>query len=204
MFDMAWSFYLFWLCLLSLFVYIAVSTAEKPNTGRCHDDLRAYVPAHIPYRMVDLVVDNLFLGNECAARDFGLLRRESISVVIAMSAEHEAPRGLPRDIRFESFPLWDDHNGGENIILSRLSQAAWKIDHDLRNGNRVLVHCQMGISRSASGVIAYLLRYQNQRFKTYEQALEHVRQLRPVVRPNRHFEAVLKKHFAHSVEDKEL
>ena len=55
---------------------------------------------------------------------------------------------------------------------------------DREAGERVLVHCKMGVSRSASVVIAYAM-------KAYEwslqQALEHVKSKRSCVHPNDEF-----------------
>lgn len=48
-------------------------------------------------------------------------------------------------------------------------------------GTRVLVHCKMGVSRSAATVIAYAMK---QYGWSLEQALRHVQELRPIVRPN--------------------
>lgn len=45
----------------------------------------------------------------------------------------------------------------------------------------MLVHCKMGVSRSASTVIAYAMKeYQ----WTLEQAYRHVQERRPIVHPN--------------------
>lgn len=48
-------------------------------------------------------------------------------------------------------------------------------------GTRVLVHCKMGVSRSAATVVAYAMK---QYGWSLEQALHHVQELRPVARPN--------------------
>ena len=57
--------------------------------------------------------------------------------------------------------------------------------HDARTKNEnILVHCQQGVSRSASIVIAYLM-YSND--ITYEESYAHVRCCRPVVSPNTGF-----------------
>lgn len=48
-------------------------------------------------------------------------------------------------------------------------------------GTRVLVHCKMGVSRSAATVLAYAMK---QYGWGLEQALIHVQELRPIVRPN--------------------
>ena len=48
-------------------------------------------------------------------------------------------------------------------------------------GTRVLVHCKMGVSRSAATVVAYAMK---QYGWSLEQALRHVQELRPIARPN--------------------
>lgn len=45
----------------------------------------------------------------------------------------------------------------------------------------MLVHCKMGVSRSAATVLAYAMK---QYGWGLEQALIHVQELRPIVRPN--------------------
>lgn len=59
-----------------------------------------------------------------------------------------------------------------------------------RPGNKVLVHCNAGISRASSVIIAYLIKHQGM---SYKQALEQVRQNRSSARPNAGFEAQLLK-----------
>jgi protein-tyrosine phosphatase len=51
----------------------------------------------------------------------------------------------------------------------------------LREGKKVLVHCRMGISRSASMMIAFLMRANGWRV---QQAIEYVEQKRPFINPN--------------------
>jgi protein tyrosine phosphatase len=51
-------------------------------------------------------------------------------------------------------------------------------------GDPVLVHCSYGVSRSASIIIAYLIKEKNM---TYEQALNYVKMIRPRINPNRGF-----------------
>nr|XP_033776235.1 protein phosphatase Slingshot homolog 3 isoform X2 [Geotrypetes seraphini] len=61
---------------------------------------------------------------------------------------------------------------------------ASNLEELLRNGklhSKVLVHCKMGVSRSASTVIAYAMK---QYGWTLEEALRYVKEKRPIVHPN--------------------
>ncbi|CAF4263091.1 unnamed protein product [Adineta steineri] len=49
---------------------------------------------------------------------------------------------------------------------------------------KVLVHCQAGISRSSSIVLAYLIRYHND---SLEKAYEYLLERRPIAAPNYNF-----------------
>lgn len=51
-------------------------------------------------------------------------------------------------------------------------------------GSKVLVHCKMGISRSASVVIAYAMKQYNWDFT---QAIQHVKEKRNCIKPNKNF-----------------
>jgi hypothetical protein len=55
-------------------------------------------------------------------------------------------------------------------------------------GGSVVVHCNMGMSRSASVVIGYLIRRQRW---SYERAYMHTKLLRAIISPNAGFESVL-------------
>ena len=60
-------------------------------------------------------------------------------------------------------------------------QVADKIHEVSKRGGHVLVHCVAGVSRSSSLCIAYLIKYKRM---TLRQAYYHVKQRRPIIRPN--------------------
>lgn len=72
---------------------------------------------------------------------------------------------------------------GANILIY-LDGATSFIQRHLVAGNSCLVHCQMGISRSATIVLANLLRYQEMNL---QQAYTHVKERRPLINPNTGF-----------------
>ncbi|KAM7535723.1 hypothetical protein Aperf_G00000088869 [Anoplocephala perfoliata] len=62
--------------------------------------------------------------------------------------------------------------------------VADRIAREARLGGRSLVHCIAGVSRSPSLVLAYLVKYARM---SLAEAYDHVRRLRPCIRPNTGF-----------------
>ncbi|XP_075162342.1 MAP kinase-specific phosphatase [Haematobia irritans] len=62
-----------------------------------------------------------------------------------------------------------------------LHEAFDFIESACSTNGRILVHCNAGVSRSASVVIAYLMKYHNMDFET---AYSHVKSLRECIQPN--------------------
>ena len=96
--------------------------------------------------------------------------------------------GPELEIRHVTIPLKDV---AESDLLAVLPNALAAIDSarcdmaDNCNSRRIcLVHCARGASRSVSLVIAYLLSRHPDRFKTVDEALAHVRTVRPQAQPN--------------------
>ncbi|KAI8867078.1 phosphatases II [Ramicandelaber brevisporus] len=66
-------------------------------------------------------------------------------------------------------------------LISFINEAFDYIDAARQSGATVLVHCQLGVSRSASMVVAYVMRSQKM---TYEQAYAFVKGKSPCISPN--------------------
>jgi len=74
-------------------------------------------------------------------------------------------------------------------LKSHLDDACARIEKSLASGKNVLVHCQQGISRSASVVIAYLIKKYGM---SYEYAFAFVKRYRACIKPNPGFVKCLK------------
>ena len=93
------------------------------------------------------------------------------------------------------FPNYHEKNGitycriaindecGANILVY-LEGTAEFIHHHISKRQSVLVHCQLGMSRSATIVIAYLMKYTSM---SRLDAFHHVKMRRPMIRPNAGF-----------------
>jgi len=87
-------------------------------------------------------------------------------------------RVMRRDFVYKNVRLFDSHD--ENIA-QHFRDTHDFIEQCLSNGGNILVHCEAGISRSATVVIAYLIK---SRRMDMTSAFRYVRQCRSIVQPN--------------------
>ena len=130
----------------------------------------------------DQITEKLFLGNEDTARDKAILNKLNISNILICA---EGCEPFFKD-EYKYKILYIDDAIDENI-LSWLQEAFEFIDSSEKN---IYIHCVMGISRSPSIVIAYLM-YKNK--MSYEEAYDFVKNKRNVINPNSGFQDQLKK-----------
>jgi protein-tyrosine phosphatase len=85
----------------------------------------------------------------------------------------------------------EDSSDEENVkkMKACLTSVLPSIHESIINGKRVCVHCKAGVSRSATVVIAYLMKYEKM---NWHEAIQRVRELRPIICPNKGFLQILK------------
>ena len=71
-----------------------------------------------------------------------------------------------------------------SIFAENIDRLLDSMHQSLVEGKRVAVHCQAGVSRSATVVIAYMMKYEG---LSLNDAVEYVSTHRPVICPNRGF-----------------
>lgn len=88
---------------------------------------------------------------------------------------------FPGTFDYLNIRVYDDE---KTDLLKHWDDTFKYINRARKEGSKVLVHCKMGVSRSASVVIAYAMKAYNWDFKT---ALQHVKDKRSCIKPNTSF-----------------
>ncbi|KAF9905249.1 hypothetical protein EC991_001901 [Linnemannia zychae] len=175
-----------------------VSTPQHRSISAYFSDYSLECGAASPYIMEPVcVLPNLYLGAEHNATNVRVLKRLGITFVLNVaieiakqegsttttmtqldtSAAEEATRG---SIEFKSL-AWTHH---QKDLLRDFPAAFAMIDAALAANHgqgKALVHCQLGVSRSASLVIAYVMRA---RGMGLTEAYDFVKQRSGVISPN--------------------
>ncbi|KAF3841335.1 hypothetical protein F7725_007197 [Dissostichus mawsoni] len=130
--------------------------------------------------VISPILPFLFLGNERDAQDLDLLLRLNIGYVVNVTT-HLPLYHVKSGLRYKRLPATD--NSKQNL-RQYFEEVFEFIEEAYQSGQGVLVHCQAGVSRSATIAIAYLMKHT---LMTMTDAYKYVRSRRPVVSPNLNF-----------------
>ncbi|KAJ0180858.1 hypothetical protein K1T71_002943 [Dendrolimus kikuchii] len=136
---------------------------------------------------VDLIDDNLYLGNLACARDSKTLEKLKISHILTIDLVPLPRTILDRpNLKFRYIKLADVP---KEDLISNLPVTNDFIKQAIAAGGTILVHCYFGVSRSAAIVIAYVMEKYG---LCYEEAFNLVKSKRRFISPNVGFVAQLK------------
>lgn len=126
-----------------------------------------------------MVTKNIFIGDHNAAADRVVLANYGITHIINCAREVENYFESKGKIQYLNLNLLDSNDP----IIPAAIKAYNYIKSVLENkpGSVFLIHCHMGISRSASVVIYYMMKKYGH---DYEKSLGMLKNIRPIVRPN--------------------
>eukprot|EP00742_Colponemidia_sp_Colp-10_P004515 GILJ01004819.1.p1 GENE.GILJ01004819.1~~GILJ01004819.1.p1 ORF type:complete len:171 (-),score=20.11 GILJ01004819.1:382-894(-) len=99
------------------------------------------------------IVPNLFLGSDNDASQSDLLRSSNIRFILNC-APSDCKTYFPEQFEYAEVP-WEDVIYQD--ITEDVKKVVQEIDSHVKNDKAVLVHCLMGVSRSSSVVLAYLM-----------------------------------------------
>jgi len=124
------------------------------------------------------IEDGLFLSGDEGASKFDEMKKVNILCVVN-AADRVCREHFPGKFRYYSLDLLDD--GGKEDMRPLFLEVVDIIERYRRKGGATLLHCQQGISRSATLAIAYVMW---KRQLPFRQALDAVTKKRSVVGPN--------------------
>ncbi len=129
------------------------------------------------------ILDNLFLGDAPSAFNYNMCNDEGITHIVNVAESIEKPQWISHENYLKEGLLDDSWNRNYYSTLSKMDTVADYI-HDRIDNHKILVHCRAGISRSATAVIYYLMKYCD--MKLYA-ALTMVKGKRHIIDPNSSF-----------------
>ena len=139
--------------------------------------------------------DKIFIGSSSDATDVDLLYEYGITHVLNCAGQLDGYSN-PEDERFgitrHDLGSFKDQTSPIDTHSSDIAQY-FDTTHDFLENleSKVLVHCQCGVSRSASIVIAHLIKKNNW---DYDKAYRFVRRHRKIIGPNRGFVEQLRRY----------
>ncbi|CAL8089335.1 unnamed protein product [Calicophoron daubneyi] len=127
-----------------------------------------------------LIFDHLLLGTTFNASNRDELERRNVTHILNVT--REVDNFFPGDkYEYKNIRVFDDE---QSSLLPYFEETHRFINEAKQGGTCCLVHCKMGISRSATVVVAYVMKEQNWDLET---ALSYVKCRRPCVQPNQGF-----------------
>ncbi|XP_017782258.1 PREDICTED: protein phosphatase Slingshot isoform X3 [Nicrophorus vespilloides] len=125
------------------------------------------------------IFDHVYLGSEWNASNYEELQRNGVGHILNVTREID--NFFPGTFDYLNIRVYDDE---KTDLLKYWDDTFKYISKARKKGSKVLVHCKMGVSRSASVVIAYAMKAYNLKF---DKAMEYVKDKRSCIKPNTNF-----------------
>ncbi|KAG0027305.1 hypothetical protein BGZ81_005712 [Podila clonocystis] len=190
--------------LKSSFLLPPTRTTSSSRDQPAHRSISAYFSDYSlecgvasPYTTEPVrVLPHLYLGAEHNASDLTTLSKLGITSVLNVALEitrdgeqeikNDTHKSTTTNLSSSVFRHGVEYKNlswshSQHNIQHDFSAAFEFIDQSVAQGGKVLVHCQLGVSRSASLVIAYVMRAQGMGLS---EAYDYVKQLSAVISPN--------------------
>ncbi|XP_054290909.1 protein phosphatase Slingshot isoform X2 [Macrosteles quadrilineatus] len=125
------------------------------------------------------IFPHVYLGSEWNASNLEELNKNGVCHILNVTREID--NFFPGMFDYMNVRVYDDE---KTNLLKHWDDTYKYINKAQTQGSKVLVHCKMGVSRSASVVIAYAMKAYNWDLK---KALDYVQQKRNCIKPNTNF-----------------
>ncbi|XP_075591967.1 protein phosphatase Slingshot [Dermatophagoides farinae] len=153
----------------------------ETHLGRDLSDYKSFIDKEMIRIMGQLeepskILDYLYLGSEWNASNFEELKGKGVQKILNVTSEID--NYFPGYFDYYNIRVEDDE---ATDMLRHLNDTYYYIRKAKDEGVKVLVHCKKGISRSASVVVAYIMK---EKCYDLDEALRYVRTHRSTIRPN--------------------
>jgi protein-tyrosine phosphatase len=151
---------------------------------------------HLPYSLADIqkvdflenlikeaqaaispIQDGIYVGSLAALAQPDSVQQMGIEAVLRLDRTNRAAGHWSEGFAVLDLPIAD----GESLEPASLQAGTAFIHQQVQAGRKVLVHCQMGVSRAPTLVMAYLIEYQDM---SLPEAYRLVSQNRPIINPS--------------------
>ena len=148
-----------------------------------YSKLRYYIQPYINTEFnVSKITDSIYISDLPSAFNKDSLKEEGITHILCAILGLEPL--YPEEFTYKNVHIRDvTHQDLEPYF----DDSVKFIDECIKSGGKILVHCSYGISRSASIVIAYLIKTG----LTYTEAYDFVKSKRDLIEPNKGFKKQL-------------
>ncbi|XP_074870152.1 protein phosphatase Slingshot homolog 2 isoform X2 [Carettochelys insculpta] len=125
------------------------------------------------------IFDHVFLGSEWNASNLEDLQNRGVRYILNVTREID--NFFPGVFEYHNIRVYDEE---ATDLLAYWNDTYKFISKAKKNGSKCLVHCKMGVSRSASTVIAYAMKEYGWNL---DRAYDYVKERRTVTKPNPSF-----------------
>uniref|UniRef100_A0A8C4NJN2 Dual specificity phosphatase 10 n=1 Tax=Eptatretus burgeri TaxID=7764 RepID=A0A8C4NJN2_EPTBU len=163
------------LCTSSLHIPLELQPCQSRfgEPGRSTPDIEnAEITSVLPF---------LFLGNERDAQELSHLQSLNVGYVLNVTVHLPLFHYEHGILRYKRLPATDS---SKQNLRQYFEEACEFIEEAHQSGQGLLVHCQAGVSRSATIIIAYLMKHTRM---TMADAYTFVKSKRPIISPNLNF-----------------
>uniref|UniRef100_A0A2K6WEE1 Protein-serine/threonine phosphatase n=1 Tax=Onchocerca volvulus TaxID=6282 RepID=A0A2K6WEE1_ONCVO len=149
-----------------------ISLSNKQLKKRSYRQNLGYVLDLKPDLQMANVAKGVYLGSQDVAHDYDILMAHNITHIInCATGVKNIFLGRIKYLTFDVLDLpWTD-------LEQHFDKCHEFMEEAVESGGNVLVHCNAGVSRSATIVLSYIMRYNKM---TVREALEHVNTIRKV------------------------
>jgi protein-tyrosine phosphatase len=154
------------------------------NTPRYYDRIKTHEQCKHFFSEPTHIIDNIYLGSAYNAASYYKLKELDIGLIINVT--NEISEYYPNDFSYKKYDLYDNNKDTIKYYLEDSYNYINEYNKNNENKN-IFIHCFMGASRSASIVIYYLLKKNQEKNNQFTilDAINFIKQKRQVINPTK-------------------